>query len=54
MTRNEVTELIILQKMVKQLTWPQLAEVSFIRLFLPGRDRLDQSTQQIDQVHVSF
>lgn len=26
MTRNEVTELIILQKMVKQLTWPQLAE----------------------------
>lgn len=26
MTRNEVTELIILQKMDKQLTWPQLAE----------------------------
>lgn len=26
MTRNEVTELIILQKLVKQLTWPQLAE----------------------------
>lgn len=26
MTRNEVTELIILQKMVKQLSWPQLAE----------------------------
>lgn len=26
MTRNEVTELIILQKMVKQITWPQLAE----------------------------
>ena len=26
MTRNEVTELIILQKMAKQLTWPQLAE----------------------------
>lgn len=26
MTRNEVTELIILQKMKKQLTWPQLAE----------------------------
>ncbi len=26
MTRNEVTELIILQKMVKQLTWSQLAE----------------------------
>jgi len=26
MTRNEVTELIILQKMLKQLTWPQLAE----------------------------
>jgi cyanate lyase len=26
MTRNEVTELIILQKMVKHLTWPQLAE----------------------------
>ena len=26
MTRNEVTELIITQKMIKQLTWPQLAE----------------------------
>ena len=26
MTRNEVTELIILQKLAKQLTWPQLAE----------------------------
>lgn len=26
MTRNEVTELIILQKVVKKLTWPQLAE----------------------------
>lgn len=26
MTRNEVTELIILQKSVKALTWPQLAE----------------------------
>ena len=26
MTRNEVTELIVLQKQVKQLTWPQLAE----------------------------
>lgn len=26
MTRNEVTELIILQKMLKQFTWPQLAE----------------------------
>lgn len=26
MTRNEVTELIIMQKMVKQFTWPQLAE----------------------------
>ena len=26
MTRNEVTELIVLQKMVKQLTWPQLGE----------------------------
>lgn len=26
MTRNEVTELIILQKMKKQLTWSQLAE----------------------------
>ena len=26
MTRNEVTELIILQKLVKQLTWPQLAD----------------------------
>jgi cyanate lyase len=26
MTRNEVTELIILKKMVKQLSWPQLAE----------------------------
>ena len=26
MTRNEVTELIILQKMVKQLTWSQLAD----------------------------
>ena len=27
MTRNEVTELIITQKLRKQLTWPQLAEV---------------------------
>lgn len=27
MTRNEVTELIIMQKLRKQLTWPQLAEV---------------------------
>ncbi|MBS3951734.1 MAG: cyanase [Methylomicrobium sp.] len=27
MTRNEVTELVILQKLRKQLTWPQLAEV---------------------------
>ena len=26
MTRNEVTELIIIQKQAKQLTWPQLAE----------------------------
>ena len=26
MTRNEVTELVITQKLVKQLTWPQLAE----------------------------
>ena len=26
MTRNEVTELIITQKLRKQLTWPQLAE----------------------------
>ena len=26
MTRNEATELIILQKMRKQITWPQLAE----------------------------
>ena len=26
MTRNEVTELIIAQKMRKQLTWPQLAD----------------------------
>lgn len=26
MTRNEVTELIVLQKVVKKLTWPQLAE----------------------------
>lgn len=26
MTRNEVTELIILQKQLKQLSWPQLAE----------------------------
>ena len=26
MTRNEVTELIITQKLIKQLTWPQLAE----------------------------
>jgi cyanate lyase len=26
MTRNETTELIILQKMRKQLTWPQLAD----------------------------
>ena len=26
MTRNEVTELIILQKLVKQLSWPQLAD----------------------------
>jgi cyanate lyase len=26
MTRNEVTELIITQKLHKQLTWPQLAE----------------------------
>jgi cyanate lyase len=26
MTRNEVTELIITQKLLKQLTWPQLAE----------------------------
>ncbi|MDT8283629.1 MAG: cyanase [Gammaproteobacteria bacterium] len=26
MTRNEVTELVILQKMLKQLTWPQLAD----------------------------
>lgn len=28
MTRNEVTELIITQKMIKQLTWPQLAEAT--------------------------
>jgi len=27
MTRNEVTKLIIAQKLRKQLTWPQLAEV---------------------------
>lgn len=27
MTRNEVTELIITQKLRKKLTWPQLAEV---------------------------
>jgi len=26
MTRNEVTELVITQKIAKQLTWPQLAE----------------------------
>jgi len=26
MTRNEVTELVITQKITKQLTWPQLAE----------------------------
>ena len=26
MTRNEVTELVILQKVAKKLTWPQLAE----------------------------
>lgn len=26
MNRNEVTELVITQKLVKQLTWPQLAE----------------------------
>ncbi len=26
MTRNEVTELIIIQKQARQLTWPQLAE----------------------------
>jgi len=26
MTRNEVTELVITQKLAKQLTWPQLAE----------------------------
>ncbi len=26
MNRNEVTELIIMQKMVKQISWPQLAE----------------------------
>ena len=26
MTRNEVTELIITQKLLKQLTWPELAE----------------------------
>ena len=26
MTRNEVTELIITQKLLKQLTWPQLAD----------------------------
>lgn len=26
MTRNEVTELIITQKLLKQVTWPQLAE----------------------------
>ena len=26
MNRNEVTELIILQKQLKNLTWPQLAE----------------------------
>lgn len=26
MTRNEVTELVITQKVTKQLTWPQLAE----------------------------
>jgi len=28
MTRNEVTELIITQKLRKQLTWPQLAEAT--------------------------
>lgn len=28
MTRNEVTELIITQKILKKLTWPQLAEVT--------------------------
>lgn len=28
MTRNEVTELIITQKLRKQLTWPQLAEAA--------------------------
>lgn len=27
MTRNEVTELVITQKLAKQLSWPQLAEV---------------------------
>lgn len=27
MNRNEVTELIVLQKLKKQLTWPQLADV---------------------------
>lgn len=27
MNRNEVTELIVLQKQLKNLTWPQLAEV---------------------------
>jgi len=27
MTRNELTELIITQKLLKQVTWPQLAEI---------------------------
>ena len=49
MTRNEVTELIILQKMVKQLTWPQLAEAIGLSKEWTTAALLGQMTLNVEQ-----
>ena len=49
MTRNEVTELIILQKMTKQLTWPQLADAIGLSKEWTTAALLGQMTLTVEQ-----
>ncbi len=49
MTRNEVTELVITQKLRKQLTWPQLAEAIGMSKEWTTAALLGQMTLDADQ-----
>jgi len=51
MTRNEVTELIITQKMIKQLTWPQLAEAIDMSKEWTTAALLGQMTLTVEQAN---